>query len=162
MRPRQVPTGRESSRRRVSSGVLELGRSRVENGRTIPRLAPIVCAATLLAVCSTGAAIAATSSSLGRTTTESLAGTWKGQYHGPYSGTLKLRLQQSGSKLHGSISYSSPKGTFGIHGSVRAGKIKFTVSSVGAMFKGMVKGKSMSGSWSDSIGTGTWIVHKVS
>jgi hypothetical protein len=121
--------------------------------RRIRRIVPVVCIAALLTLWCPGSATAAT---------QSLAGKWSGSYTGTYAGTLKLLLKQSGSKLHGSITYSSPKGTFGIHGTVRHGKVKFTVAAFGVTFTGTVNGTRMSGRWSGPGGSGRWKAHRVS
>ena len=107
----------------------------------------------VLACCST--ALAAANSS-------SLAGKWKGHYGGAVSGHFTLHWKQTGSRLHGSITLSSPKGTYGIGGSVNKGKIKFGAVSVGAKYKGTVRGKSMSGTWTSPQGGGSWSAAKTS
>jgi hypothetical protein len=107
----------------------------------------------VLACCST--ALAAANSS-------NLAGKWKGHYGGAVSGHFTLHWKQTGSRLHGSITLSSPKGTYGIGGSVNKGKIKFGAVSVGAKYKGTVRGKSMSGTWTSPQGGGSWSATKTS
>ena len=119
----------------------------------IPRLVSVVSVVAVVALCCTGGATAST---------QSLAGKWSGRYSGDYSGTLKLRLRQSGSKLQGSITYSTPKGTFSIHGTVRQGKVRFTVASFGITFSGTVHGTKMAGRWSGQGSSGRWNAHKVS
>ena len=47
-----------------------------------------------------------------------LAGTWSGRYSGAFSGTFTLHWTQSGTRLSGTITLSSPKGKYGINGSV--------------------------------------------
>jgi len=91
-----------------------------------------------------------------------LAGKWKGHYGGAVSGHFTLHWKQTGSRLHGSITLSSPKGTYGIGGSVNKGKIKFGAVSVGAKYKGTVRGKSMSGTWTSPQGGGSWSATKTS
>jgi hypothetical protein len=45
---------------------------------------------------------------------------------------------------------------------VRNGKIKFGAVSVGAKYKGTVRGTSMSGTWTSPQGGGSWSAHKAS
>ena len=115
--------------------------------------------AALLALVCCGAALAASSSPA---TTSSLAGTWKGHYGGAVSGHFTIHWKKTGSRLHGNITLSNPKGTYGISGSVKNGKIKFGAVSVGAKYKGTVRGTSMSGTWTSPQGGGTWSATKSS
>ena len=52
------------------------------------------------------------------------------------------------------------EGTYGISGSVTSGKIKFGAVSVGAKYKGKVRGTSMSGTWTSPQGGGSWSATK--
>jgi len=115
--------------------------------------------AALLALVCCGAALAASSSPA---TTSSLAGTWKGHYGGAVSGHFTIHWKKTGSRLHGNITLSNPKGTYGISGSVKNGKIKFGAVSVGAKYKGTVMGTSMSGTWTSPEGGGSWSATKSS
>jgi hypothetical protein len=89
-----------------------------------------------------------------------LTGTWLGQYSGGYSGTFTLRWKQTGSKLIGTITLSSPSGTYKIGGSVRAGAIKFGAVAVGATYTGTVSGTSMSGTYKAAPQGGSWSAKK--
>jgi hypothetical protein len=112
----------------------------------------------LVAVCcSVTAATAAVDSSRPQ-----LAGTWAGRYSGAYSGSFTLHWKQSGSSLHGSIALSSPRGTYGITGSVNGSAIKFGAVGAGATYTGSVVGKSMSGHYASAGGGGSWSAHKTS
>jgi hypothetical protein len=115
-------------------------------------------AACLALVCC-GAALAASSSP---TATTSLAGKWVGHYGGAVSGHFTIHWRKTGSRLHGNIALSNPKGTYGISGSVHDGKIKFGAVSVGAKYKGKVRGTSMSGTWTSPQGGGSWSATKSS
>ena len=115
--------------------------------------------AALLALVCCGAALGASSSPA---TTSSLAGTWKGHYGGAVSGHFTIHWKKTGSRLHGNITLSNPKGTYGISGSVKNGKIKFGAVSVGAKYKGTVRGTSMSGTWTSPEGGGSWSATKSS
>jgi len=115
--------------------------------------------AALLALVCCGAALAA---SRAPATTSSLAGTWKGHYGGAVSGHFTIHWKKTGSRLHGNITLSNPKGTYGISGSVKNGKIKFGAVSVGAKYKGTVRGTSMSGTWTSPEGGGSWSATKSS
>lgn len=117
---------------------------------------PVLWAAALLAACWSTAAIAASSS------TPHLAGTWSGHYSGAYSGTFKLHWTQSGSRLRGSIKLSSPRGTYGINGSVHGSAITFGAVGAGATYTGSVSGKSMSGRYKTRNGGGPWSARKTS
>jgi hypothetical protein len=78
-----------------------------------------------------------------------LSGKWSGQYSGAFQGTFILRWHQSGSRLSGRITLSSPShGTLGIHGNVAGGAIRFgTVGSENITYSGTVSGSSMSGTY---------------
>jgi hypothetical protein len=96
-----------------------------------------------------------------------LSGRWKGQYSGAYQGTFLLRWHQSGSRLSGRITLSSPaRGTLGIHGQVAGSSIRFgTVGSTDITYSGSVSGGSMSGTWqihvpSGGSGGGSWSASK--
>ncbi len=131
--------------------------------RRITRWLPALWIAAFLALACCGTALAAASASSAQVaTTSKLAGKWKGHYSGAVSGHFTIHWKQTGSRLHGNITLSNPKGTYGIGGSVRKGKIKFGAVSVGAKYKGKVSGKSMSGTWTSPEGGGSWSAHKVS
>lgn len=131
--------------------------------RRITRRLPALWIAAVLALACCGAALAAArASSSQAATTSTLAGKWKGHYGGAVSGHFTIRWKQTGARLHGSITLSNPKGKYDIGGSVRRGKIKFGAVSVGAKYKGKVRGKSMSGTWASPEGGGSWSAHKVS
>jgi hypothetical protein len=131
-------------------------------GRRITRRLPAlwIAAALALACCGTALAAATASSSHGATT--GLAGKWKGHYGGAYTGQFTIRWRKIGSQLHGSITLSNPQGKYNISGSVRDGKIKFGAVSVGAKYKGKVRGTSMSGTWTSPQGGGSWSARKAS
>jgi hypothetical protein len=131
-------------------------------GRWITRRLPALWIAALLALACCSTALAAASASRSHVATTLLAGTWKGHYGGAYSGHFTLTWKQTGSLLHGSITLSSPKGKYGISGSVTKGKIKFGAVGVGAKYKGKVSGKSMSGTWTSPQGGGSWSATKAS
>ncbi len=118
----------------------------------------------LIAVCCSGTAVAAVSSSRSHAVIESkLAGKWKGHYNGAVSGHFTIHWKQTGTKLSGTITLSNPKGKYGITGSVRHHKkVKFGAVSVGATYKGTWKGSKMSGTWNSPSGGGSWSAHKVS
>ena len=129
--------------------------------RTTRRIPALWISALLaLACCSTALAAATASSSHAATT--GLAGKWKGHYGGAVSGHFTLHWRKTGSQLHGSITLSNPQGQYDISGSVRDGKIKFGAVSVGAKYKGKVRGTSMSGTWTSPQGGGSWSAHKAS
>jgi hypothetical protein len=85
---------------------------------------------------------------------------WKGHYGGAVSGHFTIHWKQTDLRLHGTITLSTPSGTYGIGGSVSKGKIKFGAVSVGAKYKGTVRGTSMSGTWTSPQGGGTWSATK--
>ena len=92
----------------------------------------------------------------------SIAGTWSGSYSGAFTGTFTLHWTQRESTLHGSITLTSPKGKYGINGSVHKGKISFGVVGAGATYTGSWSGTSMSGSYKSPEGGGSWSAHKTS
>ena len=92
-----------------------------------------------------------------------LAGTWSGHYSGAFSGTFTLHWTETGSKLTGSITLSSPSGTYGVTGSVNGTAIKFGAVGAGATYTGSTSGtRSMSGSYKSPAGGGTWSASKTS
>jgi hypothetical protein len=128
--------------------------------RSTRRLSVLWIAAVLaLACCGTGLAAASASSSH-VTAKSKLAGKWKGHYSGAFSGHFALHWKQTGSRLHGTIELSKPKGEYSISGSVKKGKIKFGAVGVGAKYKGKVRGTSMSGTWTSPQGGGSWSATK--
>jgi hypothetical protein len=118
--------------------------------------------AALLALACTGAVLAAASASSAHAATTGLAGKWKGHYGGAVSGRFTINWRKTGTTLHGSITLSNPQGKYNISGSVNNGKIKFGAVSVGAKYKGQVRGTSMSGTWTSPQGGGTWSATKSS
>ena len=84
----------------------------------------------------------------------SLTGTWSGTYNGAYRGTFILHWTESKSQLTGTIKLSSPKGSYGIDGSVTGSSIKFGAVTAGASYKGSVSksGKSMGGTYTTADG----------
>ena len=127
----------------------------------ITRRLPALWIAAFLALAGCGTALAAaTASSSPAATTSSLAGKWKGHYSGAVSGHFTIHWRKTGSRLHGNIALSNPKGTYGISGSVKNGQIKFGAVSVGAKYKGKVRGTSMSGTWTSPQGGGSWSATK--
>jgi len=129
-------------------------------------LIPVVWLAALLAICCSGTAIAAVSTSKPpakhHPKPTSLAGTWKGQYSGAFSGTFTLHWTEKKSVLTGSIKLSYPSGTYGINGSVHGTAIKFGAVGAGATYTGKVSGKSMKGTYNSPKGGGSWSAHKTS
>ena len=91
-----------------------------------------------------------------------LAGAWSGTYSGAVTGRFTLHWKQSGVTLRGSITLSSPPGTYGISGAVHGGAIRFGAVGVGATYSGSVSGKTMSGKWNSPQGGGAWSAHKTS
>jgi hypothetical protein len=128
----------------------------------ITRRLPALWIAALLALACCGTTLAAASASSSHAATTGLAGKWKGHYGGAVSGHFTLHWRKTGSRLHGSITLSNPQGKYGISGSVSNGKIKFGAVSVGAKYKGTVRGTSMSGTWTSPQGGGSWSAHKAS
>ena len=110
-----------------------------------------VCVA--LACC--GTALAAATASR-----PTLGGKWTGHYGGAVSGHFTIHWKQTGSRLHGNITLSRPSGTYSIGGSVKDGKIKFGAVSVGAKYKGKVRGTTMHGTWTSPQGGGSWSASK--
>ena len=129
--------------------------------RTARRLAALWIAA-LLALACCGMALAAASASNSHAATMGLAGKWTGHYSGAVSGHFTIHWRKIGSVLHGNITLSRPQGTYNISGSVNNGKIKFGAVSVGAKYKGTVRGTSMSGTWTSPQGGGSWSATKSS
>jgi len=125
----------------------------------IMRRLPALWVAAALALACCGTALAASSS---HAATTGLAGKWKGHYGGAYTGHFTISWRKTGSQLHGTITLSNPQGKYNISGSVRDGKIKFGAVSVGAKYKGKVRGTSMSGTWTSPQGGGSWSAHKAS
>lgn len=130
--------------------------------RRITARLPALWIGALLALACCGTALAATSASSSHAATTGLAGKWKGHYDGGVSGHFTLRWKKTGSRLHGTITLSNPQGKYGINGSVNNGKIKFGAVSVGAKYKGTVRGTSMSGTWTSPQGGGSWSATKAS
>jgi hypothetical protein len=128
--------------------------------RRITRRLPALWIAAFLALACCGTTLAAANASSSDVATTGLAGKWKGHYGGAVSGHFTIHWTQTGSRLHGNIALSNPKGTYNIGGSVTNGKINFGAVSVGAKYKGKVKGKSMSGTWSSPEGGGSWSASK--
>lgn len=121
----------------------------------------LIAACLALACCGTTLAAASASNSQIASTSK-LAGKWTGHYSGAVSGHFTIHWRQTGSTLHGRITLSRPSGTYGISGSVNNGKIKFGAVSVGARYKGKVRGTSMSGTWTSAQGGGSWSATKAS
>jgi Flp pilus assembly protein TadG len=124
----------------------------------------VSAAALLLAACSSSstsstpptstaaAAPAATSSapaaSAAPAPAAGLTGKWSGQYSGAYQGTFVLHWTQSGSKLKGHITLSTPPDTLPILGTVNGSVIRFgTVGSTGITYSGSVSNSTMSGTY---------------
>ena len=129
-------------------------------GRRIIRRFPALWVAALLALVCCGTALAAASSHHPAKPKSMLAGKWTGSYSGAVSGHFTINWTQTGSRLHGNITLSTPNGTYGIGGSVDKGKIRFGAVSVGAKYKGTFKGTSMSGTWTSPQGGGSWSATK--
>ena len=133
-------------------------------GRRNTRRLPALWVAATLALACCGPALAAASASSSHhhpATKSKLAGKWKGNYSGAVSGHFTIHWKQNGSQLNGTITLSNPKGKYDLSGSVnKKGKIKFGAVSVGAKYKGKVKGKSMSGTWTSPKGGGSWSATK--
>ena len=131
--------------------------------RRISQRLPALCIAALVALACGGTALAAASASRSHAaTTSGLAGKWKGHYSGAVSGHFTIHWKKTGSRLRGTITLSNPSGRYGISGSVTKGKIKFGAVSVGAKYKGKVRGASMSGTWTSPQGDGSWSATKSS
>jgi hypothetical protein len=131
--------------------------------RRITRRLPALWVAAFLALACCGTALAAANAASSHVAIKSnLAGKWKGHYGGAVSGHFTIHWTQTGSRLHGNIALSNPKGTYNIGGSVTNGKINFGAVSVGAKYKGHVRGNSMSGTWTSPQGGGSWSATKAS
>jgi hypothetical protein len=127
--------------------------------RKAPRRVAVLWVGVLVAASCSAAALA----SAGATQPLKLGGTWSGSYEGPYTGTFTLRWRQARSRLRGTITLSSPQGTYNITGSVHGTAIKFGAVGVGALYSGSVSGLglSMSGNWTSGPASGTWKAHKL-
>jgi len=85
-----------------------------------------------------------------------LSGRWSGHYSGSYNGTFTVRWHQSGTHLHGTIHISNPADTMPINGTVHGNAIRFgTVGSTAITYKGIVSGRSMSGTYKVHAASGT-------
>ena len=126
----------------------------------IPRRLAALWIGALLVLACCGTAFAGSSSHAA--TASKLAGKWTGHYGGAVSGHFTIHWKKTGSRLHGNITLSRPQGTYGISGSVKKGKIKFGAVSVGAKYKGKVRGTTMSGTWTSPQGGGSWSATKAS
>jgi hypothetical protein len=103
---------------------------------------------------------ASTSGGSSSQASDDLSGKWTGRYGGTFSGTFKLNWQQTGSKLHGTITLST-SGTVPVNGTVNGDSIKFgTVGSAAVTYTGTVSGNSMSGNYNTPSGGGNWSAHK--
>jgi hypothetical protein len=133
---------------------------------------PVLWVAALLAVCSSATAAVATVTPTpppkSKLHAPRLGGKWSGQYSGAFTGTFTLQWRQAKaskkgvSLLRGTITLTSPSGTYAITGSVRRSSIKFGAVAVGATYKGSWSGKSMSGTYSSPQGGGPWSAKKTS
>lgn len=92
-----------------------------------------------------------------------LSGTWSGSYRGSFSGTFRLRWQEIGQGLSGTIAISGfGNAPTSIHGVVEGTSISFgTVGSRAVTYSGSVSGSSMSGTWKikaggQALGGGSW------
>lgn len=88
-----------------------------------------------------------------------LSGTWKGTYRGSASGKFVVTLNQSGTRLSGSIVFPPTTKKYSVTGTVNGSSIQFgTVGPKGKItYTGSVSGKnSMSGTWKDGTAHGTW------
>jgi hypothetical protein len=124
-----------------------------------PRSRRALWIAVALALCVAGTATVATAKS----STLHLGGKWTGTYTGSYSGHFTINWIQSGSKLAGTINLSSPKGSYGINGSVNGSSISFGAVTAGATYTGSVSksGKSMGGKYvTGNGGSGHWAAQK--
>ena len=130
------------------------------NAQSLRRRLPALWIAALLGLACCGAALAGSASTSRIATASGLAGKWTGSYSGAVSGHFTIHWKKTGSRLHGHITLSRPQGTYGISGSVTNGKIKFGAVSVGAKYKGHVRGTSMSGTWTSPHGVGSWSATK--
>jgi len=125
---------------------------------------PVLASAAVLAVCCSGAAVAAAGPANTGSARASvrLPGKWAGTYSGAFSGTFRLHWRQSGHKLRGSITLSYPNGTYSLTGSVRGKAITFGAVGAGATYTGSVSGNTMSGHYKTPKGGGSWSAHKTS
>jgi hypothetical protein len=131
------------------------------------RAIPVLSLAALLAMCTSGASIAAVAT-VPKTKTKPknhvllgpLTGTWSGTYSGAFSGKFTLHWTQVGSSLKGKITLSKPSGTYPIGGSVRRKSIRFGAVGAGATYNGTVSGSSMSGHYTSPGGGGAWSASK--
>ncbi|MHB8492237.1 MAG: hypothetical protein ACYDA6_08525 [Solirubrobacteraceae bacterium] len=136
-------------------------------GRRLPLTTFALSVAAATAMCAGGSSIAAAKSKHHtkhhtKHHASSLAGKWSGSYSGAYSGTFTLEWKQSGSNLTGSITLSSPSGTYTCTGSVHGSSIMFGAVGAGATYTGSVSGGSMSGHYTTAKGGGSWSAHKTS
>jgi len=99
----------------------------------------------------------------------SLSGKWAGTYSGAFNGTFKLKWQQSGKDLSGTIMISGfQNARTSIHGTVKGTSIQFgTVGSESITYSGSASNTSMSGNWQiqaggRTLGTGSWKASKKS
>jgi hypothetical protein len=101
---------------------------------------------------------ASTSAASPQATAGALSGTWSGKYSGSYNGTFTLRWRQSGTRLSGTITISSPHSRLPIHGTVNGSAISFgTVGGAAITYSGTVSGSSMSGTYQvNGNGGGPW------
>jgi hypothetical protein len=132
--------------------------------RSVPLVIVVLWLAALLAISSSAVAAVGTSKTPSSKHPKplSLAGTWKGQYSGAFSGTFTLRWTEKKSVLTGTITLSNPSGKYAIGGSVNGKAIKFGAVAVGATYTGKVSGKTMKGNYKSPKGGGTWSAHKTS
>lgn len=119
-------------------------------------------AAVLVSVAGLGATSVAGAVPTAKPKHATLAGTWSGQYRGAYTGTFTLHWTQTGSKLRGSITLSSPPGKYAVTGSYKGKAINFGTVGAGATYTGSVSGNSMSGNYKSVPAGGTWSAHKTS
>jgi len=92
-----------------------------------------------------------------------LSGTWSGRYDGPPGGTMELTWVQSGSRLTGQITHSTPAKTLQVIGLLKAGDVTFATDGPDVItYAGTVSGNSMSGTFqtAGSSRRGTWRASK--
>ena len=129
--------------------------------RRITRRLPVLWIAAVLALACCGVSFAAATGHHHHKGKSRLAGKWTGQYSGAVSGHFTIHWTQKGRKLSGTIKLSTPSGTYGIDGSIRAHKkLKFGAVTVGAKYKGAWHGSTMSGTWTSPQGGGSWSATK--